>query len=97
MYEGFGLPLLEAMASGIPTLVSSESAMPEVVGNAAMLVNPFDIDRIAEKLNQLINDLTLRDRLKQLGPLQAAKFSWDSCIDNTIAVYRRTLSSLGMS
>lgn len=97
MYEGFGLPLLEAMASGIPTLASNESAMPEVVGNAAMLVNPFDIDLIADKLNQLINDFALRDRLKQLGPIQAAKFSWNSCIDNTIAVYRRTLNSLGRS
>jgi glycosyltransferase involved in cell wall biosynthesis len=97
IYEGFGLPLLEAMASGIPTLASNESAMPEVVGDAAMLVNPFDIDRITDKLNQLINDLTLRDRLKQLGPIQAAKFSWESCIENTIAVYRQTLKSLGMS
>ena len=97
IYEGFGLPLLEAMASGIPTLASSESAMPEVVGDAAMLVNPFDIDRITEKLNQLINDLALRDKLKQLGPLQAAKFSWESCIENTIAVYQQTLKSSGVS
>ncbi|WP_342220625.1 glycosyltransferase family 1 protein [Rickettsiella endosymbiont of Miltochrista miniata] len=97
IYEGFGLPLLEAMASGIPTLASSESAMPEVVGDAAMPVNPFEIDLIADKLNQLINDLTLRDRLKQLGPLQAAKFSWKSCIEDTLAVYRQTLNSLGIS
>ncbi|MFZ0219857.1 MAG: glycosyltransferase family 1 protein [Candidatus Aquirickettsiella sp.] len=93
LYEGFGLPILEAMASGIPTLTSSESAMPEIIGDAAMQVNPFDIDRIADKLNQLINDLSLRERLKQLGPIQAAKFSWESCIENTIAVYRRTLKS----
>ncbi|MGC1853829.1 MAG: glycosyltransferase family 1 protein [Candidatus Aquirickettsiella sp.] len=97
LYEGFGLPLLEAMASGIPTLASDQSAMLEVVGNATMLVNPFDIDRIVDKLKQLIKDLTLRDRLKQLGPIQAAKFSWESCIENTIAVYRRTLKSSGIS
>ncbi len=96
IYEGFGLPLLEAMASGIPTLTSSESAMPEVVGNSAMMVNPFDIDLITDKLNELINDLTLRERLKHIGPIQAAKFSWDSCIENTIEVYRRTLKSSGM-
>ncbi|WP_342146819.1 glycosyltransferase family 1 protein [Rickettsiella endosymbiont of Aleochara curtula] len=93
IYEGFGLPLLEAMASGIPTLASSESAMPEVVGEAAMLVNPFDIDRITEQLNQLINNLTLRDRLKKLGPIQAAKFSWESCIESTIEVYKKTLNN----
>ena len=97
IYEGFGLPLLEAMASGIPTLASSASAIPEVVGDAAILVNPFDIERITEKLNQLIDDLTLRDKLKFSGPIQAAKFSWDSCIENTIAVYRKTLISLGIN
>ncbi|WP_339051209.1 glycosyltransferase family 1 protein [Rickettsiella endosymbiont of Xylota segnis] len=97
IYEGFGLPLLEAMASGIPTLASTESAMPEVVGDAAMLVNPFDIERITEKLKQLIDDSTLRDKLKFLGPIQAAKFSWESCIENTIAVYRKTLNSFGTS
>lgn len=96
IYEGFGLPLLEAMASGIPTLASNESAMPEVVGDAAMLVNPLDIDLITDKLNQLINDVTLRDRLKQLGPIQAAKFSWESCIQNTIVVYQQTLKALGI-
>lgn len=96
IYEGFGLPLLEAMASGIPTLASSESAMPEVVGAAALITNPFDIDLIADKLNQLITDLTLRDTLKKLGPLRAAKFSWNFCIENTIAVYSKTLNSLGI-
>ncbi|MEN9446759.1 MAG: glycosyl transferase group 1 [Bacteroidota bacterium] len=93
IYEGFGLPLLEALASGIPTLASSESAMPEVVGDAGILVNPFDIDLITDKLNQLINDLTLRDWLKQVGPLQAAKFSWGSCIESTLEVYQQTLKS----
>ena len=97
VYEGFGLPLLEAMASGIPTLASDQSSMPEVVGDAAIIINPFDIDLITEKLNQLITDLTLRDMLKKLGPLQAVKFSWDSCIENTIAVYRKTLISLGIN
>lgn len=95
IYEGFGLPLLEAMASGIPTLASSASAMQEVVGGAAIITNPFDIDLITDKLNQLITDLALRHTLKKLGPLQAAKFSWDSCIENTIAVYRKTLNYLG--
>lgn len=97
VYEGFGLPLLEAMASGIPTLASDQSSMPEIVGDAAIIINPFDIDLITEKLNQLITDLTLRDMLKKLGPLQAVKFSWDSCIENTIAVYRKTLISLGIN
>lgn len=97
IYEGFGLPILEAMASGIPTLTSSESAMPEVVGDAAMQVNPFDIEMITDQLNHLINDLTLRDRLKQLGPIQAAKFSWESCVEGTIGVYQQTLKYSGIS
>lgn len=96
IYEGFGLPLLEAMASGIPTLASSASALPEVVGDSAIMVNPFDIDLITDKLNQLINDLDLRDRLKQLGPIQASKFSWESCIENTIEIYQRTLKASGV-
>lgn len=96
VYEGFGLPLLEAMASGVPTLASNQSSMPEIVGDAAMLVNPFDVDQIANKLNQLINDLTLRNKLKKLGPIQAAQFSWESCIESTIAVYRRTLKLSGI-
>lgn len=90
IYEGFGLPILEGMASGIPTLVSNKSAMPEVAGNAAILVNPLDIDAIVDKLNLLINDLELRDNLKKLGPLQAARFSWESCIEKTIEVYKKT-------
>lgn len=97
VYEGFGLPLLEAMASGIPTLASDQSSMPEVVGDAAIITNPFDIDLITDKLNQLITDVTLRDTLKKLGPLQAVKFSWDSCVENTIKVYQQTLKSLGIS
>lgn len=97
IYEGFGLPLLEAMASGIPTLASDQSSMPEVVGSAALMVNPFDIDGITNKLNQLISDLTMRDQLKQLGPSQAAKFSWKSCVDNTILIYRQILKNYRIS
>jgi len=97
IYEGFGFPLLEALASGIPTLASDHSSMSEVVGSAALKVNPLDIDAITSKINQLIHDLAIRDRLKYLGPMQAAKFSWEFCIGNTISIYRQTLKNYGIN
>lgn len=93
LYEGFGLPLLEALASGVPTLTSNVSSMPEVVGNAALLVNPIDVGAINYKLNQLLTDNTLREKLKRRGPIQAAKFSWKKCADKTVKVYQSLLTS----
>lgn len=89
IYEGFGFPLLEAMASGVPTLTANGSSLLEIVGNAALLANPFDIDEIAEKLYQLLGNEELRAKLKHLGLRQAAKFSWKTCIENVISVYQK--------
>ena len=76
VYEGFGLPPLEALACGVPTLVSNTTALPEVVGQAALTVDPVSIDEIAEGLVALLGSESERRRLTQLGLAQAGKFSW---------------------
>ena len=77
LYEGFGLPPLEAMAHGTPVLTSNASAMPEVVGNAAVLVNPENVFEIMRGLLRVLLDQKLRERLKSSGYQQAKRFSWD--------------------
>lgn len=80
LYEGFGLPVIEAMACGIPVLTSNTTSLPEVAGDAAVLVNPDSVDDIAEGIQLLCNDSGLRDTLRAKGLLQAAKFSWSATI-----------------
>lgn len=76
LYEGFGLPALEAMACGSPVLTSDRTALPEVVGNSALLINPYQVDAISEGLNRLIKDEDLRTELRILGLEKAKEFSW---------------------
>jgi glycosyltransferase involved in cell wall biosynthesis len=87
-YEGFGLPLIEAMATGIPIVTSNVSAMPEVAGPAALLVSPADSRAIAEALATLDRDEALRERLVAEGYKQLERFSWSTCAKATLAVYR---------
>jgi glycosyltransferase involved in cell wall biosynthesis len=77
LYEGFGLPPLEAMACGAPVLTSNVCALPEVVGNAALLVNPFDVNEIADAIKRLVHDAALQARLRRDGIRRAARFSWE--------------------
>jgi len=77
LYEGFGLPPLEAMACAIPVLTSNVCSLPEVVSDAAVLVNPLDVEDIARGIRLLVTDSVLRARLQQRGPRQARKFSWE--------------------
>jgi glycosyltransferase involved in cell wall biosynthesis len=88
LYEGFGLPVLEAMALGVPVLTSNLSSMPEVVGTAALTVSPRSERSIAEGLKQLLQSNTLRTKLAQDGLVQAKKFSWSKCAHETMRVYR---------
>ncbi len=86
-YEGFGLPVLEAMALGTPVITSNVSSMPEVAGKAALLVDPEKEQDIARALQRLLEDKKLQDSLKQKGLEQAKKFSWEKCALETIKVY----------
>ena len=87
-HEGFGLPLLEAMAVGTPIVTSNVSAMPEVAGAAALLVPPADPQAIAEALVTLDRDDAVRQRLVAEGYKRLADFSWHMCAQATLAVYR---------
>jgi glycosyltransferase involved in cell wall biosynthesis len=80
LYEGFGLPPLEAMAHGTPVVTSNVSSLPEVVGNAAVLVNPENVFEIMRALHRVLLDQALRDRMKERGYQQAEKFSWEKSV-----------------
>jgi glycosyltransferase involved in cell wall biosynthesis len=86
-YEGFGLPPLEAMACGVPVACSNASSLPEVVGEAALLFNPLDVNDIRDKLNRLGSEPMLRDDLREKGLAQARKFSWAEAAERTLSVY----------
>jgi glycosyltransferase involved in cell wall biosynthesis len=83
MYEGFGLPALEAMASGSPVLAGKRSSLPEVVGDAGLLVDPHDVEAIAEGICRIVGDSALRDELRGKGLLRARQFSWDEAARKT--------------
>ncbi len=87
LYEGFGLPPLEAMAHGTPVVTSNTSSLPEVVGNAAVLVNPENVFEIMRALHRVLLDQTVREKLKQRSYEQAKKFSWDTSAQRTLEIY----------
>ncbi|MBI5300725.1 MAG: glycosyltransferase family 4 protein [Chloroflexi bacterium] len=89
LYEGFGLPPLEAMACGAPVIASNTSSLPEVLGDAALFVNPREVGEIANAIERVICDPALRDELRAKGFAQAARFSWERAARETLAVYRR--------
>jgi glycosyltransferase involved in cell wall biosynthesis len=78
LYEGFGLPVLEAMACGIPVITSNTTALPEVAGDAALLVDPESVEEIAAALKRVVNDSSLREELGRKGCQRAADFTWES-------------------
>jgi glycosyltransferase involved in cell wall biosynthesis len=88
LYEGFGLPPLEAMAHGTPVVTSNVSSLPEVVGNAAVLVNPENVFEIMRALHKVLLDQALRDRMKERGYQQASRFSWEKSVRRIMEVYR---------
>jgi glycosyltransferase involved in cell wall biosynthesis len=87
MYEGFGLPPLEAMASGTPVVSSNRSSLPEVVGDAAVLVNPENVFDIARGIRDALTDEQLRVSLIARGYEQARRFSWEATARQVLEVY----------
>jgi len=90
-YEGFGLPVLEAMARGVPVVTSDRSSLPEVAGDAAVLVDPADPGAIADAIGSLLADPAERARLAAAGRVRAAGFTWELTAELTAASYRRAL------
>lgn len=94
LFEGFGLPVLEAQACGTPVLTSTSSSLPEVAGNAAILVDPLDVDAIAAGLYQLLNDEALRRELVRRGTKNSRRFTWEGA---TAQIWRSMQKLLGDS
>lgn len=92
LYEGFGLPPLEAMSFDCPVVCSNTSSIPEVVGNAAELFDPRSVDALQETIERVLNNMTLRQTLIVRGRERIKLFSWERCAEQTLDVYRRILS-----
>ena len=90
--EGFGMPILEAMARGVPVITSSCSAMPEVAGDAALLIDPLRVDDLSSALLRLAADESLRDEMTRRGRARARGYTWDSAVAQTWAVYDKVIS-----
>jgi glycosyltransferase involved in cell wall biosynthesis len=88
LYEGFGFPIVEGMAAGTPVVASNTSSLPEVAGEAAVLVPPQDIDALAEAIGEVLENAQLRAELRARGLERAQEFSWKRTAEETIAVYR---------
>jgi glycosyltransferase involved in cell wall biosynthesis len=89
--EGFGMPVLEAMAAGVPVICSNSSALPEVAGDAAVLVDPYSTEAIATTISLLIADRRLRESLAAKGRQRALQFTWEKAVEKTWSVYKELL------
>jgi glycosyltransferase involved in cell wall biosynthesis len=92
LYEGFGIPPLEAMACGTPVLASNATSVPEAVGDAALLINPKSTSDITEKLCRLLDDPALQRELRERGELKAQRFTWQSVASQTLALYEQIVN-----
>ena len=92
VYEGFGLPPLEAMACGVPVIVSNVSSLPEVVGDTGLLIDPHDVDGLASAIKTLFDSPGLRQKLSHKALQRSATFTWSRCVDQTVDAYRSVLN-----
>ena len=92
LYEGFGIPVLEALACGVPTLTSNVSSLPEVAGNAALMIDPRSVTEMSSALERLLSDESLREELRRESLHQAAKFTWVRTAAMTLRAYENVLS-----
>lgn len=93
LYEGFGLPVLEAMACGTPVITSNTGSLPEVAGDAALLVDPTSVEELTLSLERLMQDRSLRSHLSVLGRERASKFPWEHTARQTLQIYQAVLGS----
>ena len=93
LHEGFGMPVIEAMACHVPVITSNVSSLPEVAGDAAFLINPYDADALAHAIKTVESDEMLRRKLSDRGARRAAEFSWARTVELTLAVYRKAVQS----
>ncbi|RJP25483.1 MAG: glycosyltransferase family 1 protein [Candidatus Abyssobacteria bacterium SURF_5] len=93
LHEGFGMPVLEAMASGVPVLTSNVCSLPEIADGAALLVDPTEVEQIAEGIFKIISDRSFADRLRESGKKRAAEFTWEKAAMATLGVYQKVCSS----
>jgi glycosyltransferase involved in cell wall biosynthesis len=92
LYEGFGIPILEAMKMGLPVITSNATAMPEVAGEAALLVDPFNVNDMAEAMSRLLGDTALQDDLRERGLRRAGAYTWECTSKMYLELYEEILS-----
>lgn len=94
LYEGFGLPVLEAMACGTPVLTSNATSLPEVVGDAGLMVDPYDVKAIAAGIERLVEDYQLREKLRTRGLERAKRYTWERTAEKTLRVLQEAMDTL---
>jgi glycosyltransferase involved in cell wall biosynthesis len=96
LYEGFGLPPLEAMSCRVPVITSNVSSIPEVVGDSALLINPFDTEELKNAMEKVLEDTALRETLSSKGFERSKLFSWKKTAEETLRVYKETHEKNGL-